>query len=112
MHASFFHLFRQALVDEAMPANEADPLEAIGYDGQVEVRLSFCCIFWILEHGSMMWMLVRIVLEGDMDETTAALGLKVIEELLVHSALGWTSSLTGLEIGGHSCWFHSKGPKG
>jgi len=54
MHASFFHLFRQALVDEAMPANEADPLEAIGYDGQVEVRLSFCCIFWILEHGSMM----------------------------------------------------------
>jgi len=48
-------------------------------------------------------MLVRIVLEGDMDETTAALGLKVIEELLVHSALGWTSSLAGLEIGGHSC---------
>ena len=48
-------------------------------------------------------MLVGIVLEGDVDEAATTLGLKVIEELLVHSAFSWTSGLSGLEIDGCYC---------
>ena len=84
--------FFENVVNQTMPIDKSHAVKVIWDQEHCKVRLTFLCKFWILKHGRVVGMLMRIICNFEFYQFTFQL-LEMLFQFSLHWKLNWARRL-------------------